>query len=193
MNVAWAAAQALYLFAPLLASVALSALVERCDLFARLARPIDAGALLGGRRLFGDGKTWRGVLVAVIGSVATVVVQKHVVGARAGSLAVVDYAGANAVLLGVAIGGGAMLGELPNSFVKRRLDIRSGRTARHPLLRLLFWTWDQIDLMTTAWPLVAIWTRPTLLLIVTSLALTLIIHPIIAVVGYLLGARRSAR
>jgi hypothetical protein len=47
--------------------------------------------------------------------------------------------------------------------------------------------------MTTAWPLVALWTRPTLLLIVTSLALTLIIHPIIAVVGYLLGARRSAR
>jgi hypothetical protein len=30
--------------------------------------------------------------------------------------------------------------------------------------------------MTTAWPFVALWTRPTLLLIVTSLALTLIIH-----------------
>lgn len=193
MKLAWTAAQVLYLFAPLLVSAALSAVVHRCDLFPRLAKPIDGGAMLGGRRVFGDGKTWRGIVIAVIGSIATVLLQKHVVGAQAGSLAVVDYAHASAPLLGLAIGMGAMLGELPNSFVKRRLDIRSGETARSPLRRLVFWTWDQIDLLTTSWPLLALWMRPTLLLVVTSFALTLAIHPLVAGLGYLLGARRSAR
>lgn len=193
MSIAWAAAQALYLFAPLLVSVALSAVVLRFELFSRLARPIDAGASLGGRRLLGDGKTWRGAAVAVIGSIATVLLQKHLIADRAGALAIVDYAGANPFLLGAAIGGGAILGELPNSFVKRRLGIGRGETASGRVLGVVFWIWDQIDLLTVAWPLVAFWVRPTALLVVTSFAATLVIHPLVALVGYVIGARRSAR
>jgi CDP-2,3-bis-(O-geranylgeranyl)-sn-glycerol synthase len=161
-------AQVLYLLAPLLVSAVLSAFVHRYDLFRGLARPIDAGAVLHGRRILGDGKTWRGVFVAVVGSIATVLVQKHVIGARAGALAVVDYAQANAIVLGLCIGGGAMLGELPNSFVKRRLGIGRGETATRPGLRALFWTWDQVDLLTTTWPLLAFWLRPTAVVSVGS-------------------------
>lgn len=193
MSLAGTAAQALYLFAPLLVSAVLSAAVHRYDLFPRLAKPIDAGVALHGRRVLGDGKTWRGVVVAVVGSTATVLVQKHAVGASAGALAIVDYANADALLLGAAIGGGAMLGELPNSFVKRRLGIRRGETASHPALRVLFWIWDQVDLLTTTWPLLAFWIRPSVSLIVTSFVLTLAIHPLVALVGYLIGARRSMR
>jgi CDP-2,3-bis-(O-geranylgeranyl)-sn-glycerol synthase len=193
MAALWAAAQVLYLFAPLLVSALIAAFVHRYDLLARTARPIDAGATLGGRRVFGDGKTWRGVLVAVVGSIATVAIQRYVVGPRAGALAVVDYARASPLALGLAIGGGAMLGELPNSFVKRRLGIGSGETAKSPLRRAVFWTWDQVDLLTTAWPLVAIWTRPTAALVATSFALALAIHPLVALIGFVVGARRSAR
>lgn len=193
MSMAWVAAQVLYLFAPLLVSAVLSAFVHRYDLLRVLAKPIDAGAMFRGQRVLGDGKTWRGVFVAVVGSVATVLLQKHVVGARAGALAIVDYANASAVLLGLAIGGGAMLGELPNSFVKRRLGIGRGETTSRPGLRVVFWTWDQVDLLTTAWPLLTFWIRPTALLVVTSAVLTLAIHPLVALIGYLVGARRTVR
>lgn len=186
-------AQALYLFAPLLFSAALSAVVHRYDLWPRLARPIDGGAELWGQRVFGDGKTWRGVVIAVVGSITTVLAQKYVIGDRAGALAVVDYAHASAISLGAALGAGAMLGELPNSFVKRRLGIRRGGTATHRGLRALFWVWDQIDLLSTCWPLLMIWVEPTAGLVATSFFLALALHPLIALVGYALGARRTPR
>ena len=193
MNPWWPVAQVLYLFAPLLFSAALAAWVHRYDLFPRLARPIDGGATLRGRRIFGDGKTWRGILIAVVGSIAMVSFQKHAIGARAGALAVVDYEHANAFLLGAAIGGGAMLGELPNSFSKRRLGIERGKTASQPALRLLFWTWDQVDLLVITWPILAFWLRPTFILVTTSFLPALAIHPLVATIGYAVGARQTAR
>ena len=51
-------------------------------------RPIDGGLELGGRRLFGDNKTWRGVVVVVPASAAFAALQARI---DAGSLAVVDW------------------------------------------------------------------------------------------------------
>ncbi len=182
----------LYLFAPLLLSAASAAVVMRLDLFAWLKRPIDGGASFRGRRVFGDGKTWRGVALAVVGCVLGAAVQKYAIGERAGALALVDYSRLNFVPFGVAMGGGAMLGELPNSFVKRRLGIAPGGVPRGPLA-VLFYVWDQVDLLTTSWPLLAIWMRPTVSLVATSVALALTIHPLVALVGYAVGARRTWR
>lgn len=193
MTLIWAAAQAVYLFAPLLVSAAISAVVLRYDLCRCLASPIDGGAMFRGQRVLGDGKTWRIAVVTVLVSVVTVLVQKLIIGERAGALAMVDYEHANAFALGAAIGGGAMLGELPNSFVKRRLGIARGETTSRPMLRILFWAWDQVDLLIGTWPLLAFWVRPTLPTIATSFALTLAIHPLVALVGYVVGARRTAR
>jgi hypothetical protein len=188
----FAIAQSFYLFSPLLAAAALSGVVLRYDLLRALKRPIDGGAVLGGRRIFGDNKTWRGVAVAVAGSIAWVAVQKYGIGARAGRLAVLDYEGASAVWLGAALGGGATLGELPNSFVKRRFDIAPGASTRGGL-GVLFYLWDQLDLLITSWPLLLFWIRPTATLVLASVALVFAIHPLVALVGYVTGARRSAR
>jgi hypothetical protein len=188
----FAVAQSLYLLSPLLAAAALSGVVLRGNLLRSLKRPIDGGAALGGRRIFGDNKTWRGIAVAVAGSIAWVVVQKYVIGARAGRLAVVDYEAASAIWLGAALGGGATLGELPNSFMKRRLDIAPGASTRGPL-GALFFLWDQLDLLMTTWPLLLFWVHPSATLVLASVALVLAIHPLVALVGYVTGARRSAR
>jgi CDP-2,3-bis-(O-geranylgeranyl)-sn-glycerol synthase len=187
-----AAAQVLYLFAPLLVSVMGTGVTLKLDLFRRLARPIDGGATFRGKRLFGDGKTWRVVPVALVASVATVAAQRHVIGARAGWLALVDYAGANPLLLGSAIGGGALVGELPNSFVKRQLGVAPGGTARGPLAALFF-IWDQVDLLVFTWPLLLFWICPDARVVLVSFGLTLVVHPLIAAFGYLIGARKSAR
>lgn len=181
----------LYLFSPLLVSAALAGVVFRFDLASALRRPIDVGVSFHGRRVFGDGKTWRGVIVAVVGSIGTVAVQKAVA-AHTQSLALVDYRALSPVCFGAAMGGGAMLGELPNSFVKRRVGIPPGGTSRG-WRGVLFYVWDQIDLLTGAWPLLLPWIRPSPLVVVVSFTLALGIHPLIALVGYLIGARKSPR
>lgn len=186
------AAQALYLFAPLLFAGAIAAVVQRLDLLPWLRLPIDAGKTLRGTRWLGDSKTWRGVVIAVVGCTAAVAIQKYVVGARAGQLAFVDYRAVNVLTFGAAMGGGAMIGELPNSFVKRRLGIAPGRTSRGPLA-VFFYVWDQIDMLTTAWPLILPWVSPVPGIVMVSFAIALLLHPALSLVGYMLGARRTAR
>lgn len=192
LRFAWAAAQALYLFSPLLLAACLSAIVIRFDLLARAKRPIDGGASWRGARVLGDGKTWRGVAVAIVGTIAGVALQKHAIGDHAARLAVVDYGHASPFALGVVLGAAAMAGELPNSFVKRRLGVPRGGTARG-LLRPLFYAWDQVDLLTTAWPALLPWVRPSTLLVIASFLLAMIVHPLVALVGFLVHARTSAR
>lgn len=189
--------RALYLFAPVLVSALLSGLVHRKNLVRCLAKPIDGGRTWRNKRIFGDGKTWRGVAIALVGSIATVGLQKYLIGDRLGSIAVIDYPSANVFLLGVTIGGGAMVGELPNSFVKRRLGIGRGETARREqrVARALFFLWDQVDLVLGVWPLLLVFwpVRFDLSLILASVALAGILHPLVAWVGFLIGARTTAR
>lgn len=189
----FAAAQALYLFAPLLVSAAIAGAVIHFDMFAWLYRAIDGGCLIAGKRLFGDHKTWRGVVVVIAGSIATVAIQKMTdIGTRT-HLSVVDYRAVDPVLFGGAMGVGAALGELPNSFVKRRLSIPPGATTNASFQRAMFYVWDQVDLLTGAWPLIAPWVHPSVQLVGVSFAVTLILHPLVALAGYLLGVRPSAR
>jgi CDP-2,3-bis-(O-geranylgeranyl)-sn-glycerol synthase len=190
-DIAWLMASSLYLFSPLLAAAALSAVVIRFDLLGFLKRPIDGGRSWRGARLFGESKTWRGVATAVVGCTLAVALQRTLAG-WAEPLELVDYAAVNPPALGVAMGAGAMLGELPNSFLKRRLGIAPGGTARGGRA-ILFYVWDQVDLLTGAWPLMLPWLRPSAELVVTSVAMALSIHPVVALVGYLLGARKTPR
>lgn len=186
-------AQAVYLFAPLLFSVAVSGLVHRYDLGASWKVPIDRGRTIGGKRIFGDSKTWRGVAIAVIGSIVAVTLQKHLLAGCAAAVAVVDYACVSPAVFGTVMGAAAMAGELPNSFVKRRLGIAPGKTARRGTLRIVFWVWDQIDLLTLSWPALLPWVHPTLGLVTASFVLALVLHPLVAFVGFLIRARDSAR
>ncbi|HSD87589.1 MAG TPA: CDP-archaeol synthase [Kofleriaceae bacterium] len=183
--------QAAYLFAPLLVASGLSGIVLRLSAWERLRRPIDAGRSWRGHRLFGDNKTWRGIVVAVVGCTIGVAIQMAI-GHRVGRVALVDYREPSTIALGMVMGLGATLGELPNSFVKRQLGIAPGKTAGG-WTRVLFYIWDQVDLVIGAWPLVALWVAPDLVLVVASVGLVLALHPVVSVIGYIIGARRSAR
>lgn len=184
--------QATWLFAPLMFSAVVSAVVIERDLLRWARRPIDGGAELGGRRLFGDNKTWRGVITAVVCSAAFAAFQEHVVGDAVGDLLAVDWATVPATLFGGLMGLGAMLGELPNSFVKRRIDIPPGKTTTGPLSSL-FYVWDQVDLLLGAWACIGWWVRPSALLVTASFALALLVHPLVSLIGWLIGVRKSAR
>jgi CDP-2,3-bis-(O-geranylgeranyl)-sn-glycerol synthase len=95
--------------------------------------PIDFGRKLGdGRRLFGDGKTWRGFFGGIACGVALGLVQMGIAWASGSS----DLWGFSpfpeALVVLLALSSGAMLGDLAGSFVKRRLGGERG--ASYPVL-----------------------------------------------------------
>lgn len=86
-------------------------IVGRLVLGDRLAFPVDCGARWRGRPLLGPHKTWRGLVLSVIGTAA------------AGAFMSLDWtAGAGLASL-------SMAGDLASSFVKRRLGLESGQKA----------------------------------------------------------------
>ena len=94
------------------------------------------------------------------------------------------------LLVGLLIGLGTVGGELPNSFLKRRLDIAPGtrrRSAGGGALALL----DQGDLVLGIWVcLLPIWVMPVWLAAVAFVAIAAA-HAVLNVVGYRLGARAA--
>jgi len=94
----------------------------------RLLLPIDGGARFRGKRVFGENKTVRGFVVMVPAAAASFALFHGVVSrvspTIAGDLWRLDTVGYAA--LGAWAGLGFMLGELPNSFLKRQLDVAPG-------------------------------------------------------------------
>lgn len=95
----------------------------------RLFIPLDGGLRVRGRRLFGENKTVRGfvsMVPAAAGAFALcIAAAKQFVPGFAQVLWPLSVSGYAA--LGAWAGLGFMLGELPNSFVKRQLDVAPGQ------------------------------------------------------------------
>ncbi len=112
----------------------------------RFRYPIDGGRTFRGHRIFGDNKTWRG-FVAIVPSVSLAFVAVRLfflllgdLGAAMWPHAVVGYA-----LLGLVAGTGFMIGELPNSFVKRQLGIPPGERPINPTAQWICFVVDRLD------------------------------------------------
>src|SRR5436305_9698180 len=91
------------------------------DLLRALKRPIHA-------RAFGANKTWRGAVVMGGGTLLAALALDHVPAYRERLPREVRAAGP--LRIGAALGLAVWVGELPNSFVKRRLDIAPGSQPR---------------------------------------------------------------
>jgi CDP-2,3-bis-(O-geranylgeranyl)-sn-glycerol synthase len=151
--------------------------------------PMDFGKVLGdGRRLFGDGKTWRGfgggvlcgiMLGLILWGVAALIYTPLTYGAFPDGLAPV-------VLLPV----GALLGDSVGSFIKRRM----GKPKGAPVPGL-----DQYDFMVgamillillqTGWFLQHYWDGEAVFGLVFVIALTPILHRVVNIIGYRLGKK----
>ena len=105
---------------------------------AKLARPVDFGVQWHGMEIFGKNKTWRGLLVGTAAGILTAGVQALLFFKtdffKANTL--VDYGKVDFILLGALMGGGALIGDLIKSFVKRRLGVSPGKP---------WFPWDQLD------------------------------------------------
>lgn len=132
--------RALYLFLPAYVANMAPVAAKRFNLLPSLARPIDGGRVLGTQQLFGPHKTIRGFLVGLLAAIVTAAFQR--LGARDEglfeSLSAPPHDAYSPILWGGALGGGALLGDLAKSFIKRRLGIPPGRR---------WFPWDQLDLI----------------------------------------------
>lgn len=91
---------------------------------------------------------------------------------------------------GILLGLGMTLGELPNSFIKRQLDIHPGKREKG-LLGAVFFLFDQVDLTIGIWIFLFFVIRPSPLLVLWSFVLTIALHLTVSSVGYLLGMRKT--
>jgi len=147
-------------------------------------RPIDGGRTLGGRRLLGDGKTWRGTAAGTLAGVVLALVLNAVrpaVEAALGSdLPTFPLHAAFALAFG------AMLGDIGASLLKRRLGRQRG--AAVPGLDQLDFVGGALGLATLLAPT---WTVTTFSL--PRLAVVLVATPLLHVTtnagAYLLGLK----
>ena len=156
-------------------AVVLHAPVLSFDLLRPLKRPID-----GGRGWFGTNKTWRGALVMFTGVLlATGVVWE---------LMPDDLHDESWLLVGALIGLGTVVGELPNSYLKRRLGIAPGERRLTPGGIALI-VYDQADFVPAiAVALLPVWVMPLDVLVVGFVAVAAV-HFGVNVIGYAIGAR----
>jgi CDP-archaeol synthase len=165
--------------APLFVGFAAHGLCIRAGLLDGLAVPIH-------RRLFGANKTYRGLLAVALGTAAGFVVL------RPPELVAPVASLYRLALVGFAVGFVAMLAELPNSFMKRRIGIAPGTQARG-LAGVAFHVLDQVDVVCGAWLVLAFLMTPTLPRLAGSLATVYVGHQILSLAGYWLGMRRTPR
>lgn len=149
-------------------------------------RPIDGGRSWGGRRILGDGKTWRGTLVGTLAGVGVALgltaVSEPVSAAAGISLPAFPLTAA----IGLALG--AMAGDIGASFLKRRTGRERG--AAFPGV-------DQLDFVVGALLLTALfapaWALSTFTpgVIAAILILTPILHVGTNIIAYKLGLKNE--
>lgn len=183
-----------YLLLPLVGGAVVHGAAWRYGWCSVLARPIDGGHTFRGKPVFGRNKTWRGPVMVAFGAAIVLELQERVLHGipRLAAIELFDYGTVNGWVLGALVGAAAEFAELPNSFVKRQLGVPPGGTTRGGR-SVVFYLWDQIDLLMGAWLVFASVVPVTVWRVVLSLIIALALHPLLTAIGYLLGMRATAR
>lgn len=131
-------AQALWFFLPAGIANAIPVIVCRLPWLRQLNTPLDFGKTWRGQRIFGDNKTWRGLIAGIVIATIVIGIQKYLFTRHlwALELAWFDYRPDYIWLLGPLFGAGALLADAMESFFKRQLDIEPGRS---------WFPFDQLD------------------------------------------------
>ncbi|MHC1565346.1 MAG: CDP-2,3-bis-(O-geranylgeranyl)-sn-glycerol synthase [Candidatus Syntropharchaeales archaeon] len=141
-------------------------------------KPLDHGLVIGGKRLLGDGKTYRGFVAGIALGVLIGLVQNQI----AALIATPTFPFAVLILLST----GALLGDLVESAIKRRIGMERGAH---------FFPLDQLDFLIGAlfflWLFAQTWFSEhfTLPVIITLLILTPLVHILANVIGYVIGKK----
>jgi hypothetical protein len=114
---------------PVTIAAILHMIVVKINLFAFLKIPLDFGKSFRGKRIFGDHKTLRGVILMILFSIIGVYFLQflHLRFDAIRNLNILNFDQYSPVFYGVVFGLAYTLAELPNSFMKRQLNIQDGK------------------------------------------------------------------
>lgn len=150
---------------------------------ARGKRPIDGGRKLGGDRLFGDGKTWEGLILGIVVAVVIALVEMAAYPYLPWDISPVTLVIIPmSVTLGFLLGLGAMLGDLAGSFIKRRFGLKRGRSA--PLL-------DQEDFLIGCLLLASLLVIVKIEWWILLIVITPVLHWVACVIGYIFKVKKT--
>jgi len=175
--------QALFFFLPGYIANMFPVVLSKISFLDFLKKPVDGGRKWGHLTVFGEHKTYFGFIVGVGGALIVGLIQALIFENVAGAqwLFLFPYTIANGLVLGFLLGFGSLFGDLMKSFVKRRLNIKSGSS---------FFPFDQLDfvvggLLFGAWVYFPSWWHVLVLVLLTPL-----LHLISNVIGYKMGLKK---
>mgnify|MGYP002639274592 CR=1 FL=1 len=179
----------LYTILPVAGGGILHMLVVRANLLPFLTVPLDGGRKIGGARIFGDHKTWRGILVILAATMASAGVHAWVESLQPSwaEWNLVDYEATSWWHAGLWWGIAYALSELPNSFLKRRAGIAPGsggpRGARGVFLALMDQADSAIGCSLVAWLALGVALDAALWMMVLGTAVHLFINLLLGLAG----------
>lgn len=174
--------QALYFFLP--AYLANMAPVFAAKVFGRrFTNPIDGKRTYRGKRIFGNHKTWRGLISGIIVAILTVYIQRLVANTGFGlRLSLLDYSEISPLILGFLFGFGALAGDAVKSFFKRQRNLPPG--AKWPVF-------DQLDFVIGGLLMATIVIVIPLRLIIVLLVISPLLHLSANWIGYRLKLKNN--
>lgn len=149
-------------------------LAARLPLLRHWGTPIDFGVKYKGERLLGANKTWRGLLFGVLVGVLVALFQYRFIASSAESVGFI-------VLVGAALGFGALVGDAVESYFKRRSQVPAGES---------WFPFDQTDYIVGGVLFASFFVS---LGLADILRITLIyfgLHLMMSYVGYLTGVKK---
>ena len=184
--------QSVWLCLPLiLGGITHVAVIKRNALSSLARLRLDGGMKLRGRDLFGANKTVRGAVVMIC---ATMFWTSILDGIQAAlnldaDLRYIPIDQLGSPSLGFLLGSAYIVGELPNSLVKRQLNIHPGSAASGHLQKL-FWLVDQVDSTVAVLAVLCFVKTPNLEVYLILIGFTLVLHPVIATLMVALGLKQ---
>ncbi|MEK9165798.1 MAG: CDP-archaeol synthase [Patescibacteria group bacterium] len=153
-------------------TAALSAIV-----LPRLNYPIDFYKQTGGKRIFGNNKTWRGLISGTAAGEIIFLLQKNFFDAHPffNDISLFNYQDMH-WSIGFLFGFGALFGDLIKSFIKRRLGIASGKS---------WFVFDQIDWILGLLLIIYPFIKLPISIVIMILCIGFLLHIIIKFFGYL--------
>jgi len=148
-------------------------------------KPVDFGKkFFDGKRVFGDGKTWKGLIGGIVFGMSIGSIQTY----SADSIAFPNFGFFPIFFLVLfCLTFGALFGDLCKSFVKRRLNIKRGE--KFPVI-------DQLDFVAGAFLFLIIFSPSwflqtfTIYHIIIILVVTPLLHRIMNIAGYKIGKKK---
>lgn len=150
---------------------------NKIPLLNRWKTPLDFGKYYKGKRIFGDNKTWRGLIT---GSLAAGLFSLTLSSLASGFIDVPVQFRLSWFLFGAWIGLGALIGDAIESFFKRQRGVPSGHS---------WFPWDQIDYVLGAILFSLVIVREPIVVYVLTLGIYFSLHVVVSYIGYLLGLK----